>query len=304
MFVGMRDVILKQMELADNYAFLRRMGVKAMEVRVQPDMTLNAFEPVQGETLRIGSEVECRKVLDAAGQAGVRIGGILLNTTYHLLKFDAEKEKRWIAASAEFAKQAGLAALRIDVCHDMKNGESEDEFLGRIEPRLEEHLKVAAESGVRLAVENHGAFTNRREFMARLLDRFSSWDLCVTLDTGNFYCTGGYPLSEVYDVAREFSSKVIHVHVKNISYPPEAREVQGHNGCPYSEHTCPIDQGDVDHVKMLSILQDAGYTGGIYIEDESLGKFSPPERIENVSRTISYLRGILACRGVARSGWG
>ena len=141
MIVGMRDVILKKMELADHYAYLRRMGIEAMEVRVQPDLTLDAFEPVQGGTLRIGTETECRNVLHASAQAGVRIGGILLITAYYTLEFDAEEEKRWIAASAELARAAGLDVLRIDIKPgkpESEGGESEDDF----SPALSHGLRI------------------------------------------------------------------------------------------------------------------------------------------------------------------
>ena len=97
----------------------------------------------------------------------------------------------------------------------------------------------------------------------------------------------------MYEAARQFAPRTTHVHVKNISYPPEWREVQGHGGLSYREHSCPIDVGDIDHARMLSILKEAGYEGGIYIEDESLAKYDPSRRVENITRTIGYLRGIL-----------
>lgn len=294
MFVGMRDGILAGMELADPYGYLRRMGVEAMEVWIGPDLILGKFEPVRGEPLLVGSTSDCERVLAAGAEAGVRIGGVLLNTRYDSPDLDAGQEDRLVAAAAELAHVAGLDVMRIDVRPGGSATRSEDEFLERVRPLLAEHLRIARDHGVGLAVENHGRFTNRREFLSQLLDEFAPLGLSVTLDTGNFYCTGGYPLSQLYDVIESFVPATTHVHLKNIRYPAEAREVQGHLGCTYGECSCPIDEGDVDHGRIFAMLKEAGYDGGLYIEDESLGKVSPPQREEIITRTIAYLEGLLA----------
>ncbi len=65
-------------------------------------------------------------------------------------------------------------------------------------------------------------------------------------------------------------------------------------GCEYGEHSCPIDRGDVDHGRVLAILKNAGYTGGLYIEDESLTKATQPDRVRIIRRTAEYLGDIIA----------
>jgi len=290
MFAGMRDVILSRMELEDQYVFLKRNGIKAMEVRIQPDLTMDCYSP-GGEKFAITDSGSCERVLDATAKAGLKIESLLLNTRYHDLNINIAEEKHWIDESARFAQMAGLEVMRIDIVP--APSEKEEDFRARLRPILTEQLKISAESGVGLAVENHGSMTNRREFLSRLLDEFAPLGLSVTLDTGNFYCTGGYPLSQVYEIVQEFASSVTHVHVKNIKYPVDACEIQGHQDCEYAKCCCPIDEGDVNHPRIFAVLKNAGYEGGVYIEDESLGKVTPLLRREIITRTIGYLNGIL-----------
>jgi sugar phosphate isomerase/epimerase len=301
MFLGMRDVILKHMELKEPYEFLRRHKVDTLEVRIQPDLSLDCFAP-SGAKLRVGSQESDLAVLESAKKAGVRIGGILLNTQYHVDNIDAESEKRWIQAAVAFAAQANVGVIRVDVVSKPlppNDAKAADEYLAHITPRFEAHLQIAREKGIRFAVENHCGFTSRREYLSRLLDRFECYDLGVTLDTLNFYYTGGYPLSRSYAIIREFADRVTHVHLKNLAYPAEARELTGHNCSAtdrqaYEKYVCPIYEGDVDHARVLKILHSAGYEGGLYVEDESLRRYSREQQVENMVHTFGYFRGILA----------
>ena len=304
MFIGMRDVILDRLGLPDPYAYLERMGVDAVEVRVQPDLTLDAFHPLPDETLTVADETGVQRVLQVAESVGVRIGAVLLLTDYDAPDLDEQQHARWMRASLRLAQAADAAAVRIDVRpHGRGEPGSEDAFLERVSPRLEADLALAREYHVPLAVENHGAFTNRPAFLERLLSRFAGAGLGVTLDSGNFYCTGGLPISEIQDTIRQFASRTLHVHVKNIAYPDDACDVPGHRGLPYAEHARPIDMGDIDHAVVLADLARAGYAEGIYIEDESLGRFPPAQQVENITREIGYLWGILDTLDTVLSRW-
>ena len=114
-----------------------------------------------------------------------------------------------------------------------------------------------------------------------------------TLDTGNFYWRG-YPLSEVYGILRVLAPYSKHTHVKNINYPEDKREMVREAGWEYTTYFSPLDEGDIDIAKVVKMLVDAGYTGDICIEDESIGKCkSPEERVAVLERDVAHIRKII-----------
>ncbi len=291
MYIGIRDVTLSRVGAAEPLEFAKGLGIDTMEIRIQPDGSLDSFDPGGRADLTVAHPEGSKLVLDSSREAGIVIGAILLNTRYHQPDVDSEEEIRWIDTAARFARTAGIAVIRIDI--RPADGETEQGFLDRVSPVLEHHLATAADQGVGLSVENHGLFANREDSLSRLLDRFAKTGLSLTLDSGNFYCTGGYPLLDTYRLIDRFAASATQVHIKNIRYPENAREVTGHLGCEYAAHSAPIYEGDVDHARVVSALKRAGFEGGLYIEDESLGKYGLAERATNIEMTVAHLREII-----------
>ena len=114
----------------------------------------------------------------------------------------------------------------------------------------------------------------------------------MTLDTGNFYWRG-HPIDNVYDIIEHFSSFTRHTHVKNINYPEDVRATERELGWKYGEYVSPIPDGDIDHARVVEILEAANYTGDMCIEDESLGKFEGDERKTTLKRDADYLLGLV-----------
>jgi len=113
------------------------------------------------------------------------------------------------------------------------------------------------------------------------------------MDTGNFYWRG-YPLSEVYGILTLLAPYARHTHLKNIHYPDPERESMREAGWGYERYVSPLDEGDIDHAKVLRMLHDAGYRGDICIEDESLGHFTPgEERFGILRRDVHHVQAIL-----------
>jgi len=144
-----------------------------------------------------------------------------------------------------------------------------------------------------MGIENHGFQGNNLAFQLNVYKAVGSDRLGSTMDTGNFYWRG-YPLSEVYGILRILGPYTKHTHLKNINYPEETRETMREAGWEYDTYVSPLDEGDIDHAKVLRILADAGYDGDVCIEDESLGHYkSAEERIAVLERDVAHVKQII-----------
>ncbi|MBN1673186.1 MAG: sugar phosphate isomerase/epimerase [Kiritimatiellae bacterium] len=289
MFLGMRDVLAHR-TIGDDYSVFKTLGITAMEVRIERDLTLQFL----GEQHFSIADAESReRLLAHVTWRGVAIKGLLLCT-----KFDgSEDETRWVRESARFAHELGLESIRVDCGRpDPGDAAGRDRLRAELTPVFETLLDAAGEFGVKLALENHGQWTNQPEVMCALLDQFAARGLRLCLDTGNFYCTGQRPLREVYAAMARFGESVTTTHVKNASYPAEVRETKRDSEqFPYKNHSILIEQGDIDHAKVFRILKDAGYDGGWFYEDEAL--YRVPEGTDKAAAmrtTLAALKQDLA----------
>ncbi len=65
-------------------------------------------------------------------------------------------------------------------------------------------------------------------------------------------------------------------------------------GWKYGVYVSPLDEGDIDHTRVLRLLKDTGYDGDVCIEDESLHHFATPEeRIGVLERDVAHVKGLI-----------
>jgi len=289
MYLGMRDVIAHR-TIEDDYSVFQDLGLTAMEVRIERDLTLQFLGDAP---FSIADAESKRRLLTHMQQRGVEIKGLLLCT-----KFDgSEAETRWVRESARFARELGIESMRVDCGRpDPGDATGRDALLSELAPVFETLLDAAGESGVKLALENHGPWTNQPEVMGALLDLLAARGLRLCLDTGNFYCTGQRPLSEVYATMTQLAEYVTTTHVKNASYPAEFRESpRDSERFPYKNHSIRIEQGDIEHAKVFGILKDAGYDGAWFYEDEALYRVPDgTDKAETMATTLARLKENLA----------
>ena len=145
---------------------------------------------------------------------------------------------------------------------------------------------------IEFAVENHGAISNKLEFLRGLYKGVGSPRLGHTLDTGNFYWYG-YPLSKVYEIIEELAPVTKHTHIKNINYPQDTREQNRGMGWEYEKYVSPLSEGNIDLGRVTELLKKAKFKGDLCIEDESLGKFPPEERKSILKRDVDFLKPLL-----------
>jgi sugar phosphate isomerase/epimerase len=137
-------------------------------------------------------------------------------------------------------------------------------------------------------LENHAFLSNDPAFLNTVFAAVPDPRFGLTLDTGNFYWFG-HPLDELYPLFEKYAPRIKHTHIKSIHYPPEKARERRPVGWEYSQHSCPLDEGDIDLKRVVQILRDAKYDRTLCIENESLGKFPEAERKNVIKRDVAAL---------------
>ncbi len=288
MFVGARDMILFHAyeTIAEG---LEDCGAEAVELRLMPDMTLPRPDAPRTEPFNV-AEVGEDAVADAYKAAGVRVGAILLPTD--LNAEDQQAQIDWCVRAVRLAEALGADAVRID---SAMTGQLELPWMQRVKifsDAVCRILEATADSSVPLGIENHGAQGNDPAWMGAILARVDSPRLGLTLDPGNFYWAG-HPLQRVHEIVQTFAPHTVHTHCKNIRYPDELKNCQRERGFKYGEYVCSLRDGDVDYRRVIPAAISAGYRGGWYVEDESLGKLQGQARRQRLRDDCAYLAEII-----------
>ncbi len=290
MFVSIRDAVVRQGGYGSVSDGLQVLGLNAVEMQVHRDLTVTALmDSSQRHDLRTADGM--RALERETTQHGIQISAFLLANDFG--KPDADEQKAWMAQAIKFAHRLGVPAVRVDAIVSGWEALGVDGAARLFADYIKQVLDATDETDVQLGIENHGSLGNRPEFLQAVLDAVGSPRLGLTLDTGNFYWFG-HPISRVYDIHRQFASKVKHTHVKNIRYPEDMREIQRPIGYEYGKFVCPIPEGDIDHAVVVDILRQGGYKSDLCIEDESLGKFALEERRKILKRDAEHLKALVA----------
>ncbi|MEN6346763.1 MAG: sugar phosphate isomerase/epimerase family protein [Armatimonadia bacterium] len=298
MYVAVRDMTLRQAGYATLLEGLRDLELDAIELALGRDLSLPMPGKVLDEPrLRLVEDASLTTLRHAYAQEGIHISGLLLANNFHAVDLEAEIE--WVAAGIRLGAALGVDAVRIDAVMTGQQELSLTERAGIYAKAVLKVLQRVPDTQVPLGIENHGYQGNDPQWLQRVLDAVASPRVGLTLDTANFYWAG-MPLQQVYTMAEHFAPYVKHVHCKNLSFEPERREVSRQPGWGYGEHVCPIPDGDVDHRRLARLLWEAGYSGGLNIEDESLGKFLGHNRRGQLRRDADHLAEIAQAYGGSR----
>ena len=285
LLVTLRDTHLGEVGEKDCWAAIHAVGADGVEVVLDDDLGApRLHHPQKKYSL---ADKPGRSLLDDDSRnAKVKLTALCIAN-----RFDERPdfEVEWTSRAARAAKALGIPAVRIDIVPRKLQGE---EFFKLIVRLLAKILDATEETGVALAIENHGNTTNRPEFLEKLFQEVPSKRLGLTLDTGNFYWFGN-PLSEVYTIYEKFASRAHHTHLKSIHYPEERREERRPMGWEYGKYNSPLYEGDIDFRRVLKLLRKAGYKNDLCIENESLSKFPAAQRREVLAKEVRYLRKLL-----------
>lgn len=280
--VTCRDAVFKATGKPDCWSAMKDLGVDGVEANVGIDMALTGMtHPTARYTLATPDGI-------AAFKSELEANKVQLVTFMMANRFDSrhDDEMAWMKRLAAAGKALGVRTIRIDLVPQKLK---KDEFLPFAVRVGKEISAIAADQGVRLAIENHGNTTNDPEFLARLFDGVGAANLGLTLDTANFYWYG-HPLEDLYKMFQRFAPRAFHSHCKSIKYPDDMKNVRREMGWKYREYTCPIYEGDIDFARFIGILRDAKFDGDLCLENESLEKFKAEERAGVLKREIALLR--------------
>lgn len=290
MYLSIRDCMVMGDEFGTPAEGLRHLGVEAVELQLSQEFEVYAMDSKERLALKTDADAAAyRKHLEGLG-----IRPCCFLTANDFSQGDMESNIRWEARAIELADLLGMPSVRIDSAMSRERELDFEERVRLFAEGLGGALERTRGSKVTLGIENHGYQGNNLAFQLNVYKQVGSERLGATMDTGNFYWRG-YPLSEVYGILNILAPYTKHTHLKNIKYPADRREVIREAGWEYGTYVAPLDEGDIDHAKVLRILADAGYTGDICIEDESLGHYkTPEERVAVLERDVAHCREIIA----------
>jgi sugar phosphate isomerase/epimerase len=291
MYVSIRDDILLATGFDSIAEGLRYYSLPAVELNVDRQFKIRALTPAPDRPyLFLNKDEDVARLADQSTQSGLKISAFLVANNFNAPDIDAELA--WIVRTVEVAARLGIPAVRIDA---IMHGERELPLEQRQEifARGVNHVLSETEGlAVDLGIENHGFQGNDPNFLEGLMAKVRSPRLGMTLDTGNFYWAG-HPLDRVYQILEHLAPRVKHTHIKNIKYPPEMRNIQRELGYEYGKYVSPITEGDIDHARVVRLLEAAGYDRDLCIEDESLGKYDQAGRRANIKAAAEYLQSLV-----------
>jgi sugar phosphate isomerase/epimerase len=290
-YVAVRDVTLFQGGYPSVLQGLKDLGLTAVELAVGRNVSvLHLTSSFAGPRAILTDREGMTDLRAEYAEAGIHISGLMVASNFNAE--DLESEIAWVVGAVHLADALGADAVRVDAA---MTGQRELSFPRRVSlyaVAVRRILEATPEAATPLAIENHGLQGSDPRWLREVLDALGSPRVGVALDTANFYWAG-LSLASVYHAIEEFAPSVKHVHCKNLCLEPERREVQRERGWGYGDYACPIPDGDVDHARVAKLLCDAGYEGGLNIEDESLGKFTEEERPRQLRRDVEHLTAIV-----------
>ncbi len=287
MYIAIRDAMLEPFDTP--LAGCEHLKVKSVEIELTRDFEVLAMDRNEKIVLKDHQAVAAyRAHLDKLG-----IHGCSFLTACDFSVGNPAENAAWIARALDYAEIMGMDNIRID---SFMSREMELDFGERV-AIFSEGLKAALDSAetrqVNMGIENHGFQGNNLTFLLMVFKRVDSELLGLTMDTGNFYWRG-YPLSEVYGILELLAPYTKHTHLKNINYPEDKREIAREGGWEYVTYVSPLDEGDIDHARVLKLLHAVGYDGDICIEDESLMKLDNNEdKIKVLERDVAHVQACI-----------
>lgn len=231
-------------------------------------------------------ETAVERILLAVNNHGLELSGLSHGNNFNVeddatLREQVENVKRWLQVAAEI--KAPVSRIFGGHIADRSDADALAKACDRIIPAIQEVTEEAEKLGVVLALENHGGLPCTGLEQVRVIEKINSPFLKATVDVGN-YMQAGQEGHEGSAVAAKFAA---YVHFKDfIKTAPK----EGSNQV-WGLQACTVGAGDVDHLKCLQELKDAGFEGYIAVEyegseDETIGV---PKSLEFTKRVISQL---------------
>jgi len=157
------------------------------------------------------------------------------------------------------ARRLGADVMRVVGSSLMFRFENHQEQIERLTGIFREAVRVAADHGVKLAIENHIDFTS--DEIVQLLDQVDSDHLGVNFDTANFARLLDDPVKGM----RKLAPRVLATHIKDLKVNAQASVDDW-----FFFSSTPVGDGFVDNLALARLLKEAGYKGFLAVETDFL----------------------------------
>jgi len=217
--------------------------------------------------------------LDAAGLERILAWG-------HPDGLEAGRNQRaWREMNALIPKASCMGAkiMRIVASSLQFRFEPHGPQLDAIVAMLRESVRIAADCGVVVAIENHIDYTSQE--ICQILERVGSDWLKVNFDTGNTLRVMEDPVK----AARHLAPYTVATHLKDVEacrhVPPEEW---------YFFSSVPVGTGLVDIPGVVRALADGGYNGVLAVESDHHKDHQDEDQL--VAQSVAYLKRLVAGR--------
>jgi sugar phosphate isomerase/epimerase len=180
------------------------------------------------------------------------------------------------------ARRLGADVMRVVGSSLMFRFENHQEQIERLTGMFREAVRVAADHGVKLAIENHIDFTS--DEIVQLLDEVDSDYLGVNFDTANFARLLDDPVKGM----RKLAPRVLATHIKDLKVNPQASVDDW-----FFFSSTPVGDGFVDNLALARLLKEAGYRGFLAVETDFLHPDYADED-DAVAQSVATLKTIAA----------
>lgn len=242
--LGLASYSFREFDLDATLAIAQRLGLRRIALK---DMHL----PLDS------SDALIRATVAKAGALGLAVYGC--GVVY--MTNEAEVDRAFA-----YARAGGLGVII---------GVPEHGLLARAEKRVRD-------TGIRLAIHNHGPGDRRYPTPRSVLDRIGSLDprIGVCLDVGHCERSGLDPSA----AAAACGPRLLDVHLKDVTAASEAGVA------------VEVGRGVVDIPRLLRTLRGMGYRGTAAFEYEKDGR----DPLPGLAESVGYVRGVLAASDPGR----
>lgn len=286
--VGIRDVYLRGLGEPDVWTAAKAIGVKRLEVVVDKDMACPGLFEGNGTPYRVDTTENRKKLMAALAKHGVSVSCFC--AVVGGKGAPSQSQIEWITRVAEAAGEMKVPVIMMPLGYGAK---TDEEYLNKSAEFFNALAPVAKRTGVTLTFENLGRdFLNRKEIAVPLCKAIAPGGAGIANDITNMYWYG-HPIATIYELAKAVAPYVRYVHVKNVKYPAEKKNIQRSPGWQYGRYAEPVRTGDIDFKKIITIYAAAGFKGDLTIEDDSLGKFDAAGKKRALIDDVTFLREII-----------
>jgi L-ribulose-5-phosphate 3-epimerase len=279
------------MDLFQALEFCARLGLEGIEIRCAANGHL---DPETVEPL------EVERIAAAAHRAGVAIACLTPYYKDYATAEAAAATLEGLRKTCRIAEDLGCSLVRATGGVWPAGDREREDIWERTAAGLQQAADLAIQHGVKLALENHsGTLTQTAEdtvAMVRQVDRPNFGILMDHYWVVAAACRGSAGFQPAPDgcrldadaptallgAVRLQAPYVLHCHCKNIVW------VEGKPQASF------LDEGAIDWLPILRILQEHGYEGYLSDEYEKFWRPELPEPEEGMARNARHLRGLIS----------